>query len=96
MMNQLHCFSLLNTEWEKPFCGTIIRIPLRNAYQALWSEISQKEIIPDDIRDSMNIFADEMGSSGLLFLKSVQRIALSINDEQLNEVEVVNRHDLTE
>ena len=95
MMNQLHCFSLFNTNWELPFCGTIIRIPLRNASQALRSEISQVKTISDDVRDSMNSFADEMGSSGLLFLKSVQHIVLSINDEQLNEVEVINRHDLT-
>jgi sacsin len=95
MINQLRWFSLLNTEWEHPFDGTIIRIPLRSATQARWSEISKTETMTNDVQDSMDSFAHEMGSSGLLFLKSVQRIVLSINDEQLNEVEVINRHDLT-
>ena len=96
MINQLRCFSLLGTEWEHPFDGTIIRIPLRSASQARRSEISKVETITNDVEDSMNSFADEMGSSGLLFLKSVQRIVLSINDKQLNEVEVINRNELTE
>ena len=95
MINQLGCFSLLCTDWEHPFDGTIIRIPLRNASQASRSEISKVETITNDIQDSMNSFANDLGSSGLLFLKSVQRIVLSINHEQLNEVEVINRHDLT-
>ena len=95
MINQLQCFSLFGTEWEHPFGGTIIRIPLRSASQARRSEISEVETTTDDVQNSMDSFADEMGSSGLLFLKSVQRIVLSVDDEQLNEVEVINRHDLT-
>ena len=95
MINQLHCFSLFSTEWKHPFGGTIIRIPLRSASQARRSEIFDVETTTDDVQKSMDSFADEMGSSGLLFLKSVQRIVLSVNDEQLNEVEVINRHDLT-
>ncbi len=95
MINQLDCFSLVNTEWEHPFGGTIIRIPLRNASQAQRSEISKLETTEKDVQDSMESFANEMGSNGLLFLKSVRRIVLSINDKQLNEVEVINGHDLT-
>ena len=94
MINQLRCFSRLGTQWEHPFEGTIIRIPLRNASQARQSEISDVETNANDVRHSMDSFAHEMGSSGLLFLKSVQRIVLSINDEQSTEVEVTNRHDL--
>lgn len=95
MANQLHCFSLINTEWQHPFRGTIIRIPLRNASQAKRSEISKKETTTDDIERSLNTFAEEMGSDGLLFLNSVQRIVLSVDDKQLNEIEVTNEHDLT-
>jgi len=95
MMNQLHCFSLINTEWQHPFRGTIIRIPLRNALQAEKSEISTRETTTDDIERSLNTFAEEMGSDGLLFLNSVQRIVLSIDDKQLNDIEVTNGHDLT-
>ena len=29
MINQLKCFALLNEDWDHPFVGTIIRIPLR-------------------------------------------------------------------
>lgn len=95
MANQLHCFSLINTEWQHPFRGTIIRIPLRNASQAKRSEISKKETTTGDIERSLNTFAEEMGSDGLLFLNSVQRIVLSVDDKQLNEIEVTNEHDLT-
>jgi sacsin len=95
MINQLGCFSLLNTKWEHPFQGTIIRMPLRNASQAKRSEISKTETLTNDIQHSMEGFASDMGSSGLLFLKSVQHIVFSINDELLSEVEVINRQDLT-
>lgn len=95
MINQLRCFSLFNTEWGIRFNGTIIRIPLRNASQAQRSEISKTETLIHDVQESMDSFASDMGSSGLLFLKSVQRIVLSINDELLNEVEVTNKDDLT-
>ena len=94
MTNQLHCFSLINTEWQRPFHGTIIRIPLRNASQAKRSEISTKETTTDDIEHSLNSFAEEMGSDGLLFLNSVQRIVLAVDDKRLNEIEVTNRHNL--
>ena len=95
MTNQLRCFSLINTEWQRPFYGTIIRIPLRNASQAKKSEISTKETTTDDIEHSLNSFAEEMGSDGLLFLNSVQRIVMSIDDKQVNEIEVTNGADLT-
>jgi sacsin len=94
MANQLRCFSLINTEWEQPFDGTIIRIPLRNTSQAKRSEISTKEASTYDVRYSMDCFANEMGSNGLLFLKSVHRIILSVDNERIDEVEIVNRHDL--
>lgn len=42
----------------------------------------------------MDSFAGEMGSNGLLFLKSVHRIVLSVDDQRLDEVEILNRHDL--
>lgn len=94
MANQLACFSRLNTEWEHPFPGTVIRIPLRNATQAERSEIKKEEATPSDVKDSIDSFAKDMGSSGLLFLKSVRRIVLFIDDERVNEVEVINKHDL--
>jgi sacsin len=94
MANQLGSFSLINTEWECPFNGTIIRIPLRTTSQAEQSEISKKEASIHDVQCAMESFASDMGSSGLIFLKSVKRIVLSIDDQRLDEVEIVNRHDL--
>lgn len=94
MRNQLLCFSLLQKEWAHPFPGTIIRIPLRNPSQARRSEISNRETTKEDVQNVLDSFAKEMGSNGLLFLKSVRHIILSVDDEQLSEVEVVNRHDL--
>lgn len=94
MANQLRCFSLINSRWECPFDGTIIRIPLRNMSQAKWSEISSKEASIHNVRYSMDSFAGEMGSNGLLFLRSVHRIVLSVDDQRLDEVEILNRQDL--
>jgi hypothetical protein len=96
MTNQLDCFSLLNTEWGRPFKGTIIRIPLRNASQAARSEISKTMTTTHDVQNALESFANDMGSNGLLFLKSVQRIVLSVDNEQLSEVEVTNTGDLAE
>lgn len=96
MITQLDGFSLVNTEWDRPFMGTIIRIPLRNASQAAVSEISNKETTTDDVRDALNSFADDMGSNGLLFLKSVRRIVLSINDQLMTEVKITSKDSLAE
>ena len=96
MITQLSGFSLVNTEWDRPFIGTIIRIPLRNASQAAVSEISNKETTTGDVRDALNSFADDMGSNGLIFLKSVRRIVLSINDQLMTEVKITNRDSLAE
>lgn len=94
MISQLGGFSLLNTEWKRPFEGTIIRIPLRNASQASVSEISNKETTTGDVRDALNSFADDMGSNGLLFLRSVRRIALSINDQLVTEIKITSKDSL--
>ncbi|ERF72113.1 hypothetical protein EPUS_02904 [Endocarpon pusillum Z07020] len=96
MITQLDGFSLVNTEWDRPFMGTIIRIPLRTASQAAVSEISNKETTTDDVRDALDSFADDMGSNGLLFLKSVRRIVLSINDQLMTEVKITSKDSLAE
>lgn len=94
MANQLRCFSLINLGWERPFKGTIIRIHLRNTSQAKRSEIFSKKASIHDVRYSMDSFAGEMGSNGLLFLKSVHRIVLSVDHQRLDEVEILDEHDL--
>jgi len=96
MKNQLDGFSLLNTEWARSFEGTLIRVPLRNRSQAARSEISKTTTTTQDVKNALESFANDMGSNGLLFLKSVKRIVLSINNEQLSEVEVINIDDLAE
>ncbi len=95
MANQLECFSHVNTEWKYPFEGTIIRIPLRNASHARSSKISSKVTSIVDIQSSMDNFANEMGSNGLLFLKSVRKIVLSIDDQRLDDVELLDAQGLT-
>jgi hypothetical protein len=96
MINQLRCFSLLNEDWDKAFKGTIIRMPLRTTSHAGRSEISTESTSPEDILRSMHSFADEIGSEGLLFLKSVQQIVLEVNRECLNKIEITNGNDLKE
>jgi hypothetical protein len=96
MKNQLDGFSLMNTECARSFEGTIIRIPLRNRSQAARSEISKTTTTTTDVKNALESFANDMGSNGLLFLKSVKRIVLSIDNEQLSEVEVTNTDNLAE
>jgi sacsin len=96
MINQLRCFSLLNKNWEHHFDGTIIRLPLRTASQAVRSEISSESTSVDDILCSMRVFADEIGSEGLLFLKSVQQVVLEVDDKCLYDVAITNGLDLKE
>lgn len=96
MINQLRCFSLLKNDWSHPFDGTIIRIPLRTPSQAEGSKISNKPTATDEILSAMDSFAAEMGSEGLLFLKSVQRIVLEADHERRDEVNIVNGKDLIE
>jgi hypothetical protein len=43
--------------------------------------LSIKEASTHDVRYAMDSFANDMGSNGLLFLKSAQRIVLSIDDQ---------------
>lgn len=94
MANHLRTFALLNSEWDRPFIGTIIRIPLRSKCQAKLSEISLKETSIPDIRFSMDRFATEMGFNGLLFLKSVHQIELCVDNQQLNKIEILNKQGL--
>jgi sacsin len=96
MINQLKCFSLLNDDWNHPFVGSIIRIPLRTPSQAERSEISNKATATDDVLSAMDRFATEMGSEGLLFLKSIQKIILEVDHEQRDEINIVHRNESIE
>jgi hypothetical protein len=54
------------------------RFPITNVLGRLHSI---KEASTHDVRYAMDSFANDMGSNGLLSLKSVQRIVLSIDDQ---------------
>lgn len=94
MGNQLEAFSQINNVWSAPFDGTIIRIPLRTKSQAAKSDIRRVETTIEDVMKSMDGFAAEMGLNALLFLKSVQRIVLTLNQKQLHEVKILNLVDI--
>lgn len=94
MTNQLRCFSLVNDDWNHPFDGTIIRMPLRTPSQAERSEISNKPTVTNEILSAMDRFAAEMGSEVLFFLQSVQSIVLEDDHERRGEVNIVNGRDL--
>ena len=96
MVNQLEAFSLINQEWGCPFPGTIIRIPLRTTSQAPLSDIVSNPTSIEDVKSAMDSFVAEMGESALLFLKSVRRMILHVDNQQLHEVRVLNDQEIVQ
>ncbi len=96
MRNQLSSYSSFPFEFDAPLDGTIVRIPLRTAVQARKSAIRDQETTISDVRDSMEGFATEVQQGGLLFLKSVTKVSLFVNDDRLGSTEVTNKLEVNE
>jgi len=56
MKNQMSAFSAVMKEPDKPFDGTIIRIPLRTASQAEGSGICKRPATASDVEEVMRKF----------------------------------------
>lgn len=83
MINQLVPFRPIVENISQPFDGTVIRIPLRTASQALTTKILDLERNPTKVADLKSVFekfATEMAES-LLFLRHITSITLKIGDE---------------
>lgn len=81
MRDQMAAFSSITEEFDQPFDGTIIRIPLRTPEQAQASQICSREASFSDVAEVMETFADDFGHTGLLFMKNISRISIVVGDK---------------
>jgi sacsin len=88
--NQLIAFSPILKEFDKPFEGTVIRIPLRTSEQAKDSKICQYETTPSEIAKVMQDFAIEFRVTGLLFMKNVEEISITLGEEPPISIRIYN------
>lgn len=96
MKNQLSAYSSFPFESNCPLDGTIVRIPLRTEAQGLKSAIRDQETTISDVLSSMEWFAKEVQEGGLLFLKSVTKVSLSVDGKQFASTEVTNTSEVVE
>lgn len=76
MRNQLSAYSSITTDFDNPFPGTIIRLPLRTSLE---SEIVKgKTTSQDDIIEVFEKFAEEIVES-LLFLRNIEIIEMRVD-----------------
>jgi sacsin len=87
---QLQAFSQFPFDINSPYPGTIIRIPLRTGNQASTSKICRKETTTQQIRKFLLRFAQELGESGLLFVKHITKVTLRVDKEELSVTQVLN------
>jgi sacsin len=66
MKNQMSAFSAIMEEFNKPYNGTIIRIPLRTTSQSEVSQICKVPTTASEIEVVLKKFTSEFGTSGLL------------------------------
>jgi len=90
MKNQMSAFSAIMKELDKPYNGTIIRIPLRTTSQAEVSEICKVPTTTSDIDAVLRKFASEFGTSGLLFMKNIESIEIEIGDDVAFDIKICN------
>jgi sacsin len=96
MKNQMSVFSAIMKELDKPYNGTIIRIPLRTTSQAEVSEICKIPTTTSDIDAVLRKFASEFGTSGLLFMKNIESIEIEIGDDVAFNIKICNTEHVRE
>ena len=94
MRNQMSAFSAIIKEIDRPFRGTVIRIPLRTEVQAAESEICSRATTVSDVKKVIENFGTEFGISGLLFMKHVESIQVEIGNTLAFEIKVFNAKDV--
>lgn len=80
MEDQMAAFSAITKEFDQPFDGTIIRIPLRTPEQAKTSQICGRGASFSEVAEVMQTFANDFGHTGLLFMKNISRISIVVGD----------------
>jgi sacsin len=74
MQSHMPAYSSIMDVFDKPFAGTIIRVPLRTKHQARESEIVDCEVTVQDVKKVLAGFATEFGDCGMLFLRHIEQI----------------------
>jgi sacsin len=90
MKNQMIAFTAAISEFDRPFQGTIIRIPLRTLAQAEKSEICERETTISEVKNVLERFGAEFHHTGLLFMKNVEKISISVGDANPTYIEISN------
>lgn len=89
--NQIIAFSPILKDFDRPFEGTVIRIPLRTSEQAKDSKICQQETTSYEIAKVMQDFANEFRVTGLLFMKNVEEISIVSGEEPPISIRIYNK-----
>jgi len=78
---------------DRPFSGTVIRIPLRHPAQILESNISKRITTVSEMTEVLSKFASEFGDCGLLFMRNVEKLELGAPGLSI-EIEMTSRNSL--
>lgn len=79
-MNHMQAFKAILNHTDRPFDGTILRIPFRTREQASKSDISETVTTASAIWKVMQDFAADFGENGLLFMRNVQKLEFVLGD----------------
>lgn len=91
VQNHMKTFGSFNDlDFSKGFDQTIIRIPLRTKDQAKMSKIVGRATTVNDIKKAFEEFGDEMKEGGLLFLKSICKMIIRIDNNVVATIEIVD------
>ncbi|KAI9891893.1 MAG: hypothetical protein M1814_002278 [Vezdaea aestivalis] len=90
IQNQLRAFSSFGFDSKKGLPGTIIRVPIRTAEQAISSKISltKDAVEKADILHAFLKFADELKEGGLLWLKNVSLVKIMVDEDDLFDIRI--------
>jgi len=89
MKNHMAAFQDVIKYPKQRLNGTVIRIPLRTAAQAIKSQISTRETTVPDLKKVLQSFASEFKDNGLLFMKSVEKLEITANEISIS-IEIID------
>ncbi|KAI9649844.1 hypothetical protein NHQ30_002426 [Ciborinia camelliae] len=90
LKSHMAVYQSIMEDLDKPFPGTIIRLPLRTANQAKTSGISDRKITVSEMAQVLEKFTEDFEKEGLLFMKHVLKISVTSTLTGPIEIEVVN------
>jgi sacsin len=76
MQNHMAAFQTVINDVGEELQATAIRVPLRTPDQAAKSDISNRVTTVSEVSEILRSFASELGDSGLLFMRSIEKIQI--------------------